>query len=368
MHGVLGPNGAGKTTAVRILATLLEADEGSARVAGHDVAREPARVRELIGLTGQYASVDELLTGRQNLELIGTLLDLAPQGLARPRAGTAGLVRPQPTPPTGRRKHLLRRHAPPPGPRRQPRRPAERGLPRRADDRPRSRQARGHVGRRARPRRRRLDGAADHAVPRGGRRAGRRDHGHRPRPRDRPRHAGRAQARRRRPDPDRPARRPAAPGGDRRDHRRHRRRAARLADPQHGQRAGQPATRSSPRRSRGWPRPASPSPSSRCTCPAWTRSSSASPGARPPPKNAWRCWYDPLRPPQLRAGQAQPDRRRPQPGGADRRHAAADHLHRAVHVRLRRRDRARLPARLPAVPAARASSPRRSPSAASRSA
>jgi oleandomycin transport system ATP-binding protein len=76
VHGVLGPNGAGKTTAVRILATLLQADEGSAIVAGHDVAREPARVREQIGLTGQYASVDELLTGRQNLQLIGALLDL----------------------------------------------------------------------------------------------------------------------------------------------------------------------------------------------------------------------------------------------------------------------------------------------------
>ena len=74
--GVLGPNGAGKTTAVRILATLLKADEGTAIVAGHDVAAEPARVREQIGLTGQYASVDELLTGRQNLELIGALLDL----------------------------------------------------------------------------------------------------------------------------------------------------------------------------------------------------------------------------------------------------------------------------------------------------
>jgi oleandomycin transport system ATP-binding protein len=76
VHGVLGPNGAGKTTAVRILATLLKADEGSAVVAGYDVAKDPARVRELIGLTGQYASVDELLTGRQNLELIGALLDL----------------------------------------------------------------------------------------------------------------------------------------------------------------------------------------------------------------------------------------------------------------------------------------------------
>ena len=76
VHGVLGPNGAGKTTAVRILATLLDADEGTAHVAGLDVSREAGRVRELIGLTGQYASVDELLTGRQNLELIGALLDL----------------------------------------------------------------------------------------------------------------------------------------------------------------------------------------------------------------------------------------------------------------------------------------------------
>ena len=85
VHGVLGPNGAGKTTAVRILATLLDADEGSAHVAGLDVSREPGRVRELIGLTGQYASVDELLTGRQNLELIGTLLDLRRKA-ARARA------------------------------------------------------------------------------------------------------------------------------------------------------------------------------------------------------------------------------------------------------------------------------------------
>jgi oleandomycin transport system ATP-binding protein len=75
--GVLGPNGAGKTTAVRILATLIQADEGAARVAGYDVGREPARVREQIGLTGQYASVDELLTGEQNLMMIGQLLDLS---------------------------------------------------------------------------------------------------------------------------------------------------------------------------------------------------------------------------------------------------------------------------------------------------
>jgi oleandomycin transport system ATP-binding protein len=75
--GVLGPNGAGKTTAVRILATLITADGGSARVAGHDVSRAPAKVREAIGLTGQYASVDELLTGTQNLTMIGQLLDLS---------------------------------------------------------------------------------------------------------------------------------------------------------------------------------------------------------------------------------------------------------------------------------------------------
>jgi oleandomycin transport system ATP-binding protein len=74
--GVLGPNGAGKTTAVRILATLLKADSGTAQVAGFDVARNPQQVRANIGLTGQYASVDEDLTGRQNLVMIGQLLDL----------------------------------------------------------------------------------------------------------------------------------------------------------------------------------------------------------------------------------------------------------------------------------------------------
>jgi oleandomycin transport system ATP-binding protein len=73
---VLGPNGAGKTTAVRILATLLQADSGRAIVGGYDVARDPHKVRETIGLTGQYASVDEDLTGTQNLVLIGRLLNL----------------------------------------------------------------------------------------------------------------------------------------------------------------------------------------------------------------------------------------------------------------------------------------------------
>lgn len=69
--GVLGPNGAGKTTAVRILTTLLRPDGGRATIDGIDVAKEPRRIRSRIGLTGQYAAVDERLTARENLELIG---------------------------------------------------------------------------------------------------------------------------------------------------------------------------------------------------------------------------------------------------------------------------------------------------------
>ena len=85
VYGLLGPNGAGKTTTVRILATLLRPDSGNARVLGHDVAREPASVREKVSLTGQYASVDEDLTGIENLVLVGRLLGLSWRG-ARARA------------------------------------------------------------------------------------------------------------------------------------------------------------------------------------------------------------------------------------------------------------------------------------------
>jgi oleandomycin transport system ATP-binding protein len=82
--GVLGPNGAGKTTAVRILATLLRPDAGHATVGGYDVVKDPVRVRGMIGLTGQYASVDEDLSGTENLVLIGRLLDLSrPDAKAR---------------------------------------------------------------------------------------------------------------------------------------------------------------------------------------------------------------------------------------------------------------------------------------------
>jgi ABC-2 type transport system ATP-binding protein len=83
VYGVLGPNGAGKTTTIRMLATLLRPDSGSARVLGHDIVTEAAAVRGLVSLTGQLASVDEDLTGRENLVLLGRLL-----GLKRPHAKT----------------------------------------------------------------------------------------------------------------------------------------------------------------------------------------------------------------------------------------------------------------------------------------
>jgi len=80
VYGVLGPNGAGKTTTIRMLATLLHPDGGSARVLGHDIVREAAAVRGRMSLTGQFASVDEELNGRENLQLLGRLLGLGTRG------------------------------------------------------------------------------------------------------------------------------------------------------------------------------------------------------------------------------------------------------------------------------------------------
>ncbi|MBF6351412.1 ATP-binding cassette domain-containing protein [Nocardia flavorosea] len=76
VFSLLGPNGAGKTTMVRILATLTGPDSGTARVAGYDVAQEPDRVRAAIGVTGQYAALDKVLTGTENLHMVGRLLHL----------------------------------------------------------------------------------------------------------------------------------------------------------------------------------------------------------------------------------------------------------------------------------------------------
>ena len=83
--GLLGPNGAGKTTVVRVLTTILAPDEGVATVLGHDVVAEPRLVRSLIGLAGQFAAVDENLTGRENLRLVGQLTHL-PRAIGRQRA------------------------------------------------------------------------------------------------------------------------------------------------------------------------------------------------------------------------------------------------------------------------------------------
>ena len=81
--GLLGPNGAGKTTTVRVLTTLLKPDEGRAVVAGCDVVKDPVAVRRRIGLSGQYAAVDEYLTGRENLKMIGRLYHLGGQGASK---------------------------------------------------------------------------------------------------------------------------------------------------------------------------------------------------------------------------------------------------------------------------------------------
>ncbi|MEU4435521.1 ATP-binding cassette domain-containing protein [Nocardia rhamnosiphila] len=89
VYGVLGPNGAGKTTTIRMLATLLRPDGGSARVFGHDVVAEPGAVRSLIGVTGQYASVDEDLTATENLMVFARLLGLS---RAAARRRTAALL------------------------------------------------------------------------------------------------------------------------------------------------------------------------------------------------------------------------------------------------------------------------------------
>jgi ABC-2 type transport system ATP-binding protein len=89
VFALLGPNGAGKTTIVRILSTLIPADAGTATVLGHDLRREPAAVRSLIGVTGQFSAVDNLMTGEENLVLMGRLLHLP---ATERRARVAGLL------------------------------------------------------------------------------------------------------------------------------------------------------------------------------------------------------------------------------------------------------------------------------------
>ena len=102
VHGLLGPNGAGKTTLVRILTTLLRATGGTATVAGFDVRRDPDRVRANIGLVGQHAAVDEILSGRQNLVMFGRLYHLGAVPRPGPGRRAAGPSSGSPTPGRGR--------------------------------------------------------------------------------------------------------------------------------------------------------------------------------------------------------------------------------------------------------------------------
>ena len=137
VFALLGPNGAGKTTAVHILSTLLRPDGGVARVGGHDVVRDPAAVRRLIGLTGQFSAVDNVLTGEENLRLMARLRHLPREdGRKRVRdllerfdlADAAAQAA----------RDLLRGDAATPRPRHESRRPSADRLPRRADHRSRS--------------------------------------------------------------------------------------------------------------------------------------------------------------------------------------------------------------------------------------
>ena len=172
IFALLGSNGAGKTTLVRILSTLLKADAGTATVHGFDVATEPADVRESISLTGQFAAVDEVLTGRENLVLVAKL-----RHLKNPGAIADDLLARFSLTDAGDRKagDLLGRHATPARHRDEPDRQPAGHLPRRADHRPRPAGAHRGVADRQGARQRRHDRAAHHAVPRRGR-AARRPH------------------------------------------------------------------------------------------------------------------------------------------------------------------------------------------------
>ena len=143
--GLLGPNGAGKTTAVRILTTLLKPDAGRAFIDGIDVVAEPRRAKARIGLTGQYAAVDERLTGAREPRARRAAVPPAMRRGPRARAASCSSASTSSRPPTGR-QGLLGRHASPARHRHEPDRPAVGAVPRRADHRPRPAQPAGACG------------------------------------------------------------------------------------------------------------------------------------------------------------------------------------------------------------------------------
>ena len=146
IFGVLGPNGAGKTTMLKMLATLLAIDAGGARIFGVDVAREPHRIRQLVGVTGQYASVDEDLTATENLWLFGRLQGLRAAAGAHDRRASCSSssgCEEAASKPISQFSGGMRRAA---GPRREPDHAPAADLPRRADDRARPAHARPDVG------------------------------------------------------------------------------------------------------------------------------------------------------------------------------------------------------------------------------
>ena len=274
VFGVLGPNGAGKTTMLKMLATLLPIDGGTAEIFGHDVRREGHVVRQLLGVTGQYASVDENLTATENLLLFGRLQGLS-RGESRRRAGHLLEQFDLTEAASQADQRLLRGHAAPARPRRQPDHPPAADLPRRADHRARPAHPRPDVGHHPRARHRGLHRPADHAVPRRGRPAGRPDRRHRPRRQGRPGHLRRAQVVGRPQHADAPPHRPRRP----REGRRHRppagrrgrraRRPSRAGSPCRSTAASRPSTSSSPCASRASASSRSPSRSPRSTRCSW---------------------------------------------------------------------------------------------------
>ena len=170
--GLLGPNGAGKTTTVRILTTLLKPDAGRATVAGSTWSPSAEELRHVIGLSGQYAAVDEILTGPGEPRHGRAALPPGRRAVPGPGRRAAGAVRAHRRgQPAG--QDLLRRHAPASRPGRQPRGAAADPVPRRAHDRSRPAQPARHVGRHRGAGEGRRHVAAHDPVPRGGRPAGR---------------------------------------------------------------------------------------------------------------------------------------------------------------------------------------------------